>query len=155
MKKITIIKRDAHGKVRWQYGGSLLSLSDREIVIEAFFDRDSTVEGNIIINKGDRFVETYYTDQWYDILEIHDRDDDHIKGWYCDIGFPVKQPSDDCLYFDDLELDLLVNADGEQMVLDMERFESLDIDPETREKALTGLKQVRDYFKKLFGKIDP
>jgi len=154
MNKITIVKRDYHGVIRWQYKGTLVSKSDKEIVIEAYFDREATSVGNIILNKGDRFVETYFTDRWFDILEIHDKDDDHIKGWYCDIGFPVKKPSSDLLFFIDLELDLLVDADGDQMVLDLERFESLEIDQETRKKALLGLTQVRTYFKNTFKSID-
>jgi uncharacterized protein len=154
MNKITIVKRNIQGVIRWQYTGFLVSMSDREIVIEAYFDRETTSVGNIILKKGDRFVETYFTDRWYDILEIHDKDDDHIKGWYCDIGFPVKKPTSDLLFFDDLELDLLVNPDGDQRVLDLERFESLEIDQETRKKALQGLTQVRAYFKNMFKSID-
>ena len=29
----------------------------------------------LIVKRGDRFVETYYSARWYNIFEIHDRDD--------------------------------------------------------------------------------
>jgi predicted RNA-binding protein associated with RNAse of E/G family len=150
LKEITIFKRDLHGSIRWQYSGNVISIAKEKIVIEAIFDREATPVGDSIINPGDRFIETYYTDRWYNILEIHDHFDDHIKGWYCDIGRPVQTPFDNILFFDDLELDLWVNPNGQQLVLDLDKFNSLDIDQKTREHALEGLLQVRKYFQKMF-----
>ena len=41
------------------------------------------------LRRGDRFIETYYTDRWYNIFEIHAREDDRLKGWYCNIAKPA------------------------------------------------------------------
>ena len=150
LKEITILKRDLHGSIRWQYSGIVITITKEKIVLQAIFDREATPIGEIVINPGDRFIETYHTDRWYNILEIHDHLDGHLKGWYCDIGRPVQHPFEDILFFDDLELDLWVNPDGQQFVLDLEKFNSLDIDQKTRKHALEGLVQVKKYFKKMF-----
>ena len=150
LNEITILKRDLHGSIRWQYSGNVITKTKEKILLEAIFDREPTPVGDIIINPGDRFIETYFTDRWYNILEIHDRLDDHIKGWYSDIGNPVQTPIGKILYFDDLELDLWVNPDGQQLVLDLKKFNSLDVDQKTREQSLEGLVQARMDFQKMF-----
>ena len=150
LNNISVAKLDYLGNVRWQYTGELISISDQKIIIEAYFDKESVHVGDVILNKGDRFIETYFTNRWYDILEIHDRMDDHIKGWYCDIGYPVKKIKNNILSFYDLELDLFVKSNGNQVVLDSEKFDALDIDQETRKKALDGLDQVKEHFNRMF-----
>jgi len=51
-------------------------------------------------------VETYYTDRRYYIFEIHDRDDDQLKGWYCNVSRLAVLDADDRLLYMDLALDL-------------------------------------------------
>ena len=51
------------------------------------------------------------------------------------------------LCFEDLELDLLFEPDGSQKLLDQEEFYSLDLDQQTRNRALEGLDQVSSYFR--------
>ena len=148
LKEITILKRDLHGSIRWQYSGIVKTITNEKVVLQAIFDRESTPVGDIVINTGDRFIETYHTDRWYNILEIHDQLDGHLKGWHCDIGRPVQHHFEDILFFDDLELDLWVNPDGQQFVLDLYKFNSLDIDEKTRKHALEGLSASQEILQK-------
>jgi protein associated with RNAse G/E len=145
MKKIQVSKQDENGHETWHYEGQLIKRGPNYLVIEAFFDRKDTRIDGLVLAKGDRFVETYYTDRWYNVFEIHAREDDHLRGWYCNIGFPAELVSD-TLSYKDLALDLLVFPDGRQVVLDQEEFESLDIPASIRHSAETALAELQAKF---------
>ncbi len=115
-------------------------------MLEARFNRPDLPFHGILLKQGDRFVETFYTDRWYNIFEIHDRDDDHLKGWYCNIGCPAEITPGTVSYVD-LELDLLVFPDGRQFVLDEDEFAALELSPEIKEKALAALRQLQAEFR--------
>ena len=69
-----------------QYSAQVLRRGSNFVLLEARFNRPDIPILDTVLKKGDRFVEIYYTDRWYNIFEIHDRDDDHLKGWYCNVG---------------------------------------------------------------------
>jgi predicted RNA-binding protein associated with RNAse of E/G family len=46
----------------------------------------------------------------------------------------------------DLALDLVVSKSGEQYVLDMDEFTVLEMNPNTRKKALAALYELQDLF---------
>ena len=77
--KITIIKQNPEGRETWRYSGTVLELGENHLVIEAFFDRDDMEFHGMWLCRGDRFVETYYLDRWYNIFEIHDRANDQTR----------------------------------------------------------------------------
>jgi len=103
---------------------------------------------DVMLKKGDRFVETYYTDRWYNIFEVYDRDDGKLKGWYCNVGRPAVL-TDGAVAYVDLALDLWVSADGKQTVLDEGEFEELALGDPEREKAFTALAELQ----RLFGRL--
>jgi len=146
MNEITIYKCDSKGKILWQYQGKILSHASGTIVIEAEFNRDDTPFQGIVIKTNDRFIETFHTDRWYNIFEIHDRDEGQIKGWYCNIGRPAVIVDDNKLLYDDLALDLWVTPDGDQMILDEDEFADLELDQATRIHAREGLAQLQEFF---------
>ena len=150
MNDISIYKCDSDGKILWQYQGKVLSHLAGTIVIEATFNREDTPFGEIVLKTNDRFIETFHIDRWYNIFEIHDRDDGHIKGWYCNVGRPAVLKDDNKLLYDDLALDLWVTPYGEQRVLDEDEFADLDLDETTRAHALDGLAQLQEYFYQKF-----
>ena len=150
MNEINIYKCDSNGNILWQYQGMVISNVAFTIVVEAFFNREDTPFQGIVFKTNDRFIETFHTDRWYNIFEIHDRDDGHIKGWYCNVGRPAVLKDDNKLFYDDLALDLWVTPDGEQMVLDEAEFAALDLDEGTRTHALDGLAQLQEYFYQKF-----
>lgn len=146
MAPITVIKRDAHGKETWRYTGSVLERGDHHIRLEARFNRPDLPFHGIVLGEGDLFLETFYSDRWYNIFEIHDRRDNHLKCWYCNIGFPA-EIDHDMVSYRDLALDLLVYPDGKQLLLDEEEFEALNLEPEVKEKAWQAMEELQKFMK--------
>jgi uncharacterized protein len=144
---VRVQKKNPAGNVTYAYEGRLLSRDEHVIVIEALFDRADMPFMNVIFKNGDRFVEYYYNDRWYNIFAIHDRDDDQIKGWYCNIGMPAMF-EDGIVSYVDLALDLWVSADGTQTVLDEDEFEELDLDEQLKTGALQGMEALKTLFQK-------
>ncbi len=93
------------------------------------------------------FVEYYFTDHWYNIFAIHDREDEKIKGWYCNVGKPAVI-EDDVVSYVDLALDLWVSIDGTQTVLDEDEFQGLQLNDKLRASALNGLAELKNLFLK-------
>lgn len=145
MNPITVIKRNLQGDETWRYTGRELKRDNTYIQLEAHFNRPDIPFHGILLGKGDRFVETFYTDKWYNIFEIHDRDDDHVKGWYCNIGEPAVIKGDTVSYID-LALDLLVYPDGRQLVLDEDEFKALSLSPQVQSKAISALDSLQAIF---------
>jgi uncharacterized protein len=146
MTSITIIKRDAQGKETWRYSGNLVRRDGGALHIEAPFNYKETPFMGITIKPGDPFVEVYYTDRWYNIFEIHDRDDGHLKGWYCNVGRPAVEEGEGVISYIDLALDLWVAPDGTQTVQDEDEFAALDLDAETRRQARAALEELKQLF---------
>jgi len=142
---ITVVKLDTSGKETWRYQGRILNLQGSRVVLEAYFDREDRLLHGMPLCKGDRFVETYYTDRWYNIYEIHSRADDSLRGWYCNVSLPARLEGDK-LFFTDLALDLLVFPDRRQVVLDEDEFCRLDLTPQAREQAITALRELQARF---------
>lgn len=145
MRTITIIKQNYLGQESLRYSGQLIERLPHEIKIEAYFNRDETIVEGIILNRGDRFIETYYDNRWYNIFEIHDQVDGHIKGWYCNICYPTTIYEDSITYRD-LALDLLVYPDGNRVVMDEDEFSSLPLPT----KVQTAARQALDELQVLF-----
>ena len=143
--KIKVQKKNPAGQVTYEYEGVLLDRDEHSIVLEAFFDRADMSFMDVVFKTGDRFVEYYYTDRWYNIFVVHDRKDQRIKGWYCNIGMPAKF-EDGVVSYVDLALDVWVSVDGNQTVLDEDEFEALNLDAELRTGALQGLEQLKQLF---------
>ncbi len=131
----------------YEYEGVLLSRDENSVTLEALFDRVDMPFQDVVFRTGDRFVEYYYSDRWYNIFAIHDKDNGKIKGWYCNIGKPAVI-EDDIVSYVDLALDLWVSANGEQTVLDEDEFEALDLNEELTLAALSGLEELKLSFKK-------
>lgn len=142
---VTVIKRDPFFRETFRYSGHVLRVSPRTVMLEARFNRDDLPFQGILLKRADRFVETYYSDRWYNIFEIHDRDDDALKGWYCNVTRPAIF-QDGRIVFDDLALDLWVAADGHQVVLDEDEFDALSLHPADRAAALRALLQLQRRF---------
>ncbi len=145
MTVIHVSKRDENGRETWRYEARLVERGQSYLVIEAFFDHSDRWIDKMLLGKGDRFVETYFTDRWYNIFEIHAREDDHLRGWYCNIGYPAEIDADN-LSYNDLALDLLVFPDGRQVILDQKEFENLEIPASIRQNANAALAELQAKF---------
>ena len=142
---ITVLKRGLNGEVAWQYEGRVLRREANCVVLEAFFNRDDIPFMDVVLKRGDRFVETFYSDRWYNVFEIYDRDNGKFKGWYCNVGYPALLETDTVSYID-LALDLWVATDGTQTVLDEDEFLALPIDVMTRAQAVSALEELKRKF---------
>lgn len=152
MTEVIIIKLNPQREEVWRYSGEILKRSGDSVLVEAYFNRPDKPFHGIVMREGDRFIEKYFLTRWYNIFEIHDRDDGRIKGWYCNISEPAQLDGDRISYVD-LALDLLVYPDGRQLVLDEEEFTRLSIPVGVREKATAALEELQDQFSNAAGFI--
>lgn len=143
---ITVLKLNVQGQEAWRYQGHVLERGPTWVRLQAHFNRPDIAFMGILLKQGDRFVEEYYTDRWYNIFAIHDRDDDRLKGWYCNVARPAVWEGDDLLSYVDLALDLWVAPDGTQTVLDEDEFARLDLDPAVRARARAALEELQAHF---------
>jgi len=141
---ITVHKLNEQGAEVFRYGGNLVEEQGTSLTLEARFDRSDVQFLELTFRKGDRFIETYYTDRWFNIFEIHDADDDHLKGWYCNITRPARIEQGH-IYAEDLALDLLVYPDGRRRVLDEDEFEEIDLSESDRKNALSALEELKQW----------
>ena len=140
---ITVVKRDASGAEVMRYSGIVQHRGPDAVVVEAYFGREDMPFLDTLWKKGDRFIEAYYLDRWYNIFEIHDRDDDRIKGWYCNICRPALWENESQVSYEDLALDLWVAPDGTQTILDEDEFAALHLDQGTVFKAREALRELQ------------
>jgi protein associated with RNAse G/E len=143
---IKVQKKNLAGEVTWQYDGVVLRRESNLVVLEAYFNRPDMPFMEVVFKRNDRFVETFYNDRWYNIFEIHDRDDGQIKGWYCNIGKPAVI-EDGVVSYVDLALDLWVSIEGKRTILDEDEFEQLGLSTRMRASALAGLNELKLLFK--------
>jgi uncharacterized protein len=143
--KIKVQKKDLAGNVLIEYEGEELQRDEHSITLEALFTRDDMPFMEVVFKKADRFVEYYYSDRWYNIFVIYDRDDGRLKGWYCNVGTPAVI-EDQVVSYVDLALDLWVSTDGKQTVLDQDEFEALELNDQLRSAALRGLDDLKNLF---------
>ena len=141
-----ILKKNLADEVTWQYEGAELSRDENSITIEALFNRDDLPFQDVVFKRNDRFVETFYTDKWYNVFAVYDRDDGKLKGWYCNITKPAVI-EDGSVSFVDLALDLWVSADGKQTVLDEDELDELSLDDDLKKKVYDGLHELQALFK--------
>jgi protein associated with RNAse G/E len=139
---ITVHKLDAEGREVWQYEGTVKERQASSVILEARFDREDVEFHGLHLRMGDRFIETFYSDRWYNIFAVFDVDDDHLKGWYCNITRPARI-KDNHVYADDLALDLIVTPDWEILVLDEDEFAALHLTPKDRKHALNALEELK------------
>jgi predicted RNA-binding protein associated with RNAse of E/G family len=150
MDEILVRKLAVDRSETWRYTGRLLFREANAILIEAYFNREDLPFHGILLGRGDRFLEKYFSDRWYNIFEIHDRQDNHLKAWYCNVCLPaeISETQIDCV---DLALDLLVFPDGQQLVLDEDEFADLVIDDVTRDRARQALAELQQQMVNLSG----
>jgi protein associated with RNAse G/E len=138
---IPVIKHDHTGQEKWRYEGVVVERDGAHVLIEARFDRDKVDLGYVVFYRGDRFLEHYYGDRWYNVFEVHAAEDDRLKGWYCNFTRPARL-GPDAIRYDDLALDLWVYPDRRTLILDRDDFDALPIDEAERQAVLDGLEEL-------------
>jgi len=135
---ITVVKKNSRGEATVQYNGEVTERLPHRVIIQAYWTRPTMDLGYTNFEPGDRFVEYYFTNRWFNIFDIS-RADGHRKGWYCNIAEPA-------IFFDDhieqvdLLLDVWVNPEGEPLILDEDEFANdTTLSSEQRNGAQQGL----------------
>jgi predicted RNA-binding protein associated with RNAse of E/G family len=141
MTTINVLKLDHHAREVWRYPGRVLSRDAGSIRLEGFYNRDDTNVAYAVFKRGDRLVETFYSDRWYNVFAVYDRDDGALKGWYCNVTRPATI-SDEAVSSDDLALDVWVSPEGVVTVLDEDEFATLELSDDDRAAAQDALRQL-------------
>lgn len=138
---VVVYKLDERGREVWRYPAHVIGRDARHVRLEATFNRDDMDLGYTIFKRGDRFVEYFYADRWYNVFAVYDRDAAALKGWYCNICRPAELTAG-TIRCEDLALDLWVSAAGEPTVLDEDEFAALAIDGGERHQAERALAEL-------------
>lgn len=140
--EIIVYKLDHNGREVWQYPGRVLARGPHDIRLEAFFNRDDTDLGYVVFRRGDRFIETFYGDRWYNVFAVYDRDDGALKGWYGNVCRPA-EISASSVRCDDLALDVWVTPDGAISLHDEGEFRALPLSDDERARGLEAVDLLR------------
>ncbi len=141
MSKVVVYKLDENGVVVWQYPAVILDRQAAMVRLEAYFNRDDLDLGFAIFKRGDRFIETFYSDRWYNVFAVYDRDNQEMKGWYCNICRP-SELGDTIIRCEDLALDVWSSPNGQIQILDEEEFYALHLTSEERQNCLLALQEL-------------
>jgi uncharacterized protein len=151
---ITVHKLDHTGAEKTVYQGEVVERSRSGVLLEARFTLERMELDYVTLTPGDRFVEYFYTDRWYNIFLIFDAGSGAFKGWYCNVTRPARL-EDDHLWADDLALDYFVQPDGREFVLDEEEFTALGLPAGESKMARAALAELRDLAERRAGPFDP
>lgn len=138
---ITVVKRDASGQVRARYEGEVLARTATSVIIQAQWTSPTRDLGYTRFEPGDRFIEYYYSDRWFNIFAIASPSGAR-KGWYCNVAEPAHIFTERVEQVD-LYLDVWVNPTGAIRVLDEDEFASATALSESqRQGARQGLQAL-------------
>jgi predicted RNA-binding protein associated with RNAse of E/G family len=146
---VRVQKLKPTGEVVIEWSGRVLERDVHGLTLEARFTRKTMALGYVTMATGDRFVETYYTDRWYNVFAIYAGDSGEFKGWYCNISRPTEiiepaRPGEAVLVRTvDLALDYFRQPGGREFVLDEDEFAELSLPPEEAAAARAALEEVR------------
>jgi uncharacterized protein len=141
MTQLTVYKLDHEGNEVWQYPARILARGSHFIRLEAYFDRPDMDLGFTTFKQGDRFVEYFYSNRWYNLFAVYDRDDGRLKGWYANICRPARIEAT-AVRCEDLALDLWVAPDGHTILLDEAEFEALPLTAHERTQSQVAVQQL-------------
>ncbi len=138
---ITVYKLDENGRFVWQYPAVVLERGEGFVRLEAFFNRDDLDLGYTTFKRNDRFIETFYSDRWYNVFAVYDRDDGLLKGWYCNVCRPAVL-GETAVSCEDLALDVWVDPSGQHLLLDEDEFAVLELSEVEREAGKTAVVHI-------------
>lgn len=145
--EVVVSKLRPDGSVAISYAGRVLAHTANEVVLEAIFGRETMELSYVTLETGDRFVEHFYSDRWYNIFVIYDGGSGALKGWYCNVTRPaaIEETAEGGLVVRavDLALDYFVQPGGSEFVLDEDEFEALALGPEDTAAAWAALAELR------------
>ncbi len=146
--RLTIRKLNIAGETEITWTGRLREHTADWLQIQAHFDRYDHIDlGYAVFERGDRFIEWFFTTRWYSIYQIHTHGNDVLKGWYCNITRPAML-IDSEIHTVDLALDLWVDECGTHRQLDTDEFSQMPISTQERSHAKAGLAHLQALIEK-------
>ncbi|HEX7736973.1 MAG TPA: DUF402 domain-containing protein [Ktedonobacteraceae bacterium] len=136
-----VIKLNPLGEEKIRYPAEVATRLKNGIVLEACWKQARRDLGYTTFEPGDRFLEYFYSDRWFNIFDIATADGQR-KGWYCNIAAPAHVDAARVEQVD-LLLDVWVSPDGQPLILDEDEFAADDtLTEEQRRGALRGLQEL-------------
>ncbi|MCC7362144.1 MAG: DUF402 domain-containing protein [Anaerolineales bacterium] len=147
-ERVTVQKLNAAGEVAVTWAGEVLARTAASVQLAATFTRGPLDLGYVTLRPGDRFVEWFYADRWYNIFAIYNVGDGAFKGWYCNITRPAEigpNPAGPGLLVRavDLALDYFRQPGGAELVLDEDEFAALALPPGEARQCRVALAELR------------
>ncbi len=146
-ESVTVDKLNLAGEVMVRWSGQVRERSAGALVVEAIFTHAARDLGYVRLGPGDRFVEYYYADRWYNVFAIYDAADGAFKGWYCNITRPAKITAtpNGGLHVSavDLALDYFRQPGGREFILDEDEFAALPLSAVEVGAAQAALAELR------------
>ena len=143
MAAIAVRKLGLDGSETFAYTGTLLERTPTSVTLEARFERSDRLElGYTVFERGDRFVEHFYSDRGYNVFAVYAVGSGALRGWYCNITRPAVIEAERVSAVD-LALDLWVTPDGSSVVLDEAEFAALGLPPAESEAARAALAELQ------------
>lgn len=141
--EILVRKLNLAGEQVFTYSGEVVYRTPTSVVVQAVFSRYDRLElGYAVFERGDRFVEYFYSDRWYNAFEVHTASGDRLKGWYCNITRPALI-GEAAVSSVDLALDVWVQPDGTIQVLDQDEFAAQPLSAEEAASARAAVDEIR------------
>lgn len=142
MRSFRIRKLLTDGSIKIEYQGTLREVTEEYISIDTGWSREPLDLGYVLFEPDDKWIETFFHEKWYNIFRIASGKGD-LKGFYINITKPpVIGP--DTIDWEDLALDLWVRPDGSYLILDEDEFEELELDSDTRNRALSAFHNIKE-----------
>lgn len=139
---LTVYKLDLQGRRVTSYPATVRESGPEGVVLDARWTRPPLALGYVTFETGDRFIEWFYRDRWYNIFEVRSRDG-RLKGWYCNVAAPARISATE-VSCRDLLLDLWVAPDGATHTLDEEEFSQEErLTVSERHAALKAIEELR------------
>ncbi len=139
---VTVRKLSSAGAEVFAYPGVVAQTWPGGARLDATWTRGEMALGYTTFAPGDHFIEWYFADRWYNIMEVRSAGDT-LKGWYCNVTYPA-QFGHDSISYRDLALDLWVAPDGAMTTLDEDEFAAdAAIGATARAQALAALADLR------------
>lgn len=121
MTGVRVTKHASDGRPPYSYNAELIDRRPGWIVVEAEWPLHQVDAGPVSFMPGDRLVEYFSTDDYFNAFAIH-RNGDKFAGWYCNITMPTTVDGSE-IHWHDLYLDIIVDSGGSIHVEDENELE--------------------------------
>ena len=129
---ITVMVEDLQGDLVRAYRAHERDRRPSEVIMEAEYDGQTQDLGDTTLETGDRLIIRFYENRLYNVVQIHDADDDELKGWHCNFMQEINIDNG-AIRAQDLSLSLFVRPDRGNVVLNRSKFNELDLDERVRQ----------------------